>query len=363
MPKATESEPSPVATAARPRRHLSRLKKLGFAVLATCLFFVALEGALRAVGFHFLARAPEVQINGQLVAPMFRPAERYRWEGIPGVGPFNEDGFIGPRLTVRRSSGTLRIACLGDSCTQMGDPPYATVLRERLSERLGTEVEVLNAGIIGYSTEQGAARLERDVLPYRPDLVTLYFGWNDHWFMNRVSDEAIERAESRSWGWVDSVGWSRVVQLGLYGAYSWHERRAWQLNRQPYVARVSLDRYQSNLKRMIASIRRASGRPRLVTAATNMTEETPATDFTCLKDMGHTGFDTPKALHDAYVEATRAVARETRTPLFDAAVRLDGNSALFMSDHIHFTAEGIAAFADYMADAIVDPSNDSDKLD
>lgn len=353
MAQGIDSQASSLSEVSRPRRRLSRLKKLGFAAFATATFIVVLELALRVIGFHFLPRAPQVKINGELVAPMFRPAERYRWEGIPGVGPFNQDGFIGPRLSKERTPGTMRVACLGDSCTQIGDPPYSAIVRERLNEQLSVPVEVLNAGIIGYSTEQGLARLERDVLPYRPDLVTLYFGWNDHWFMNRVTDEAIERAESRSWRWVDSVGWSRVVQLGLYGAHYWHEHKLWKISKQPYVARVSLDRYQSNLKRMIELIRRSSGRPVLVTAATDMTESTPATDFTCLLDMGHTGYDTPRALHDAYVEATRAVARETRTPLIDAAQLIDGRSELFMTDHIHFNAEGTAAFAEIMADALV----------
>ncbi|MFN7979921.1 MAG: hypothetical protein U0P30_17450 [Vicinamibacterales bacterium] len=39
-------------------------------------------------------------------------------------------------------------------------------------------VEVLNAGVTGYSSFQGAARVARDVPVYRPDVV-LVFGSND----------------------------------------------------------------------------------------------------------------------------------------------------------------------------------------
>lgn len=46
---------------------------------------------------------------------------------------------------------------------------------------------MINAGISGHTTVNGLARLERDVLSHRPDLVTIMFGLND---MTRVPLEA-----------------------------------------------------------------------------------------------------------------------------------------------------------------------------
>ena len=47
-------------------------------------------------------------------------------------------------------------------------------------------MKVINAGISGHTTTEGLARLDRDVLQHKPDLVTVSFGLND---MIRVPEE------------------------------------------------------------------------------------------------------------------------------------------------------------------------------
>jgi lysophospholipase L1-like esterase len=80
--------------------------------------------------------------------------------------------------------GTLRIACLGDSWTfgmnVNQDRTYparvAALLRERPS---AGGVEVMNFGVLGYSSFQGRALLEHRVLDLHPDIVAIGFGMND----------------------------------------------------------------------------------------------------------------------------------------------------------------------------------------
>ena len=327
-------------------------KKIAFATLATIVFVGLSELTLRTLGFRFQTRSPEVMVNGRTVAPMFRHTEAYNWEPIPLEGPFNEDGFIGPRLRKARTSGVYRIAAIGDSCTQFGDPPYPAVLRELLVESMDQSVEVLNAGVTGYSTEQGLRRLGRDVLPYRPDVLTIYFGWNDHWMTNKLTDAEIAVEDAQSWQWVDYLGWSRIVQAGLYGAHIFHERQSWALNTKPAVLRVPLDQYQDNLRRIIAWARQAGAQPVLITAPTDATTETPSVGFAYRASMRGSGYDSPRALHDAYVEATRFVADETGTSLVDAAAALDLRDGLFMNDHIHLTQRGITEISALIADHV-----------
>ncbi|MCK9477929.1 MAG: GDSL-type esterase/lipase family protein [Firmicutes bacterium] len=72
----------------------------------------------------------------------------------------------------------LKIIAFGDSITQ--GSALTTDMKnwtELLSERYGTEI--INAGVAGNSSAQGLARLERDVLSLRPDLVIINFGMND----------------------------------------------------------------------------------------------------------------------------------------------------------------------------------------
>jgi lysophospholipase L1-like esterase len=344
----------------QPRGKLLRSKKLAFAVLSTFIFFAVLEGTLRLVRFRFAPRTPDVVIDGKLVAPMFRNSKNTVWEPVPGVKGFNEDRFMGARIPRERTPGTIRIAAVGDSCTQFGEPPYSAVLGELLADRVRKPVEVLNAGVAGYSTEQGKRRLEHDVAPYRPDVVLLYFGWNDHWILDRFTDAEVAADNARNWAWLDYVGWSRVVQVGLYAAHTVHERRAWGLPQQPRVLRVPPDHYQRNLEQMVARTRRLPATPILITAPSDMTFETPVTAFTNLQYLDDTEYESPKAVHDAYVDMTREVARRTGARLADAAQLFDGKSGLITRDHIHLTQPGIELLAEFLAYEVAAELNTGD---
>jgi lysophospholipase L1-like esterase len=60
------------------------------------------------------------------------------------------------------------------------DKCYVAGIRRRLNELFpAAAVSVLNAGISGDGSAGGLQRLERDVLAFRPDLVTVNFGLND----------------------------------------------------------------------------------------------------------------------------------------------------------------------------------------
>ncbi len=79
----------------------------------------------------------------------------------------------------------VKIVCLGDSVTGIyyhtgGRRAYPEMIAIGLKQ-IDPEVNVvvINAGISGHSTVNGIARLEKDVLQHRPDLVTVMFGLND----------------------------------------------------------------------------------------------------------------------------------------------------------------------------------------
>jgi lysophospholipase L1-like esterase len=79
----------------------------------------------------------------------------------------------------------VKIVCFGDSVTGVyyhtgGRRAYPEMLRlalERFSPKAA--VQVVNAGVSGNSTQNALARLDRDVLQQRPQLVTVMFGLND----------------------------------------------------------------------------------------------------------------------------------------------------------------------------------------
>lgn len=75
-------------------------------------------------------------------------------------------------------SKKLTIVAFGDSITapRKGVVTYSDVLRETFSDK---NVDVINAGIGGNTTDHAKKRFEKDVLARSPDLVIIQFGNND----------------------------------------------------------------------------------------------------------------------------------------------------------------------------------------
>ena len=100
---------------------------------------------------------------------------------------------IGSELSARKkllSGDPVKVVCFGDSVTGVY---YHSGSRRAYTDMLGialqrvsgnANVEMINAGISGHTTINALARIDRDVLAHKPDIVTVMFGLND---MTRVS--------------------------------------------------------------------------------------------------------------------------------------------------------------------------------
>ncbi len=80
----------------------------------------------------------------------------------------------------------VRVLCLGDSITRGARPgvlaPATFPARVQAALRAaGLAVEVHNSGIGAERTDLALARLDRDVISQRPDIVTVMYGTNDSW--------------------------------------------------------------------------------------------------------------------------------------------------------------------------------------
>jgi lysophospholipase L1-like esterase len=104
----------------------------------------------------------------------------------------NAAGHRGPDLPPTRPAG-YRILCIGDSITfgfGVDQPaPYPRRLEALLRARHpGLAVEVINAGVPGWSWLQGLRFLEAEGLAMRPDLVVQAHGSNDMFFPAQITD-------------------------------------------------------------------------------------------------------------------------------------------------------------------------------
>jgi lysophospholipase L1-like esterase len=96
----------------------------------------------------------------------------------------DDRGFRGPGFSPSKRPSALRVVCLGDSWTFGANvaqaDAYPQQLQGLLHERFpAADVEVLNLGVMGYTSYQGLVLLRREALALQPDVVVIAFGMND----------------------------------------------------------------------------------------------------------------------------------------------------------------------------------------
>ncbi|MCP4262240.1 MAG: hypothetical protein GY774_32775 [Planctomycetes bacterium] len=167
------------------------LQKLLLVVSSTLLILLVLEVVVR-VGFS----APKVFPH--LMRQFFEHDPLLGWRHKPNYTglfsqiehestlSYNSQGIRGPEYSLAKPENEFRIAILGDSFadgyTVEFENLFSEVLEQRLIERTGQNVEVINFGVAGYSTDQELLLYQKKVKLYQPDLTILMFHDNDVWF-------------------------------------------------------------------------------------------------------------------------------------------------------------------------------------
>lgn len=168
-----------------------RRAKLKHLLKGSLVFFAAtIASCLLAELVVVLVLGEQVKFPRHVVGADFgvrinQPGARYRHKS-PDVSVefrINSRGLRADReYPYEKPEGVKRIVSLGDSFT-VGyevevEQCFSSVL-ERELVAAGYRVEVLNAGVSGYSTAEACLYLEREMLRYDPDLVLLNFYSND----------------------------------------------------------------------------------------------------------------------------------------------------------------------------------------
>ena len=210
------------------------LRVLGKSAATTILFFLIVEIGLRAVYFarnSFVEFVPLPYVVGDDYGPIppwldnlliLKPDDALIWKNLPNArrayvdiftpvwrdsdrmallrrfAPWlpaefrhnpvwrislNADGFRSAPLAAPKRPGVFRVACIGDSWTfgmnVNQDQTYPARLASLLEGTPGSNVEVMNFGVLGYSSFQGLELLKRRVLDLHPDVLIIGFGMND----------------------------------------------------------------------------------------------------------------------------------------------------------------------------------------
>ena len=159
------------------------------ALVATLLGALIGEAAFRlleprlGVDRERLARFRDfVTTGGETALYEPRPHVLYaRPRGLPGV---NSLGFSDDEPNMTKPPGVLRVACLGSSTTEGGNPQgregsYPYFLKAAIEARLKQPVEVLNFGMSGWTSAEEMVHYFLVVQDYAPDVVVIHEAPND----------------------------------------------------------------------------------------------------------------------------------------------------------------------------------------
>lgn len=270
----------------------------------------------------------------------FRKGEEY--DGVI----INSLGYRDREVNPKKEDGAMRVICMGDSVTAQGNPGYCGYLHEMLDASAPTNQswEAFNMAVYGYSSAQGLRVFQLQTKNLEPDIITLFYGWNDHWPEMQKDRDRMSRKMSRLYGTIyeqlqDKLSFKLVHNLIIHGDVGSRIRN------EPGF-RVPPEEYKSTLKRFVEEIRSVGAKPIIITA--------PRRDvFPSKKKYSELNIDYNE-VHDEYAEYTRGIAKSENVEVLDlhkifSTAEYD---AFFSADGIHFNQEGLQKIAILLNDKI-----------
>ncbi|MBK7874476.1 MAG: SGNH/GDSL hydrolase family protein [Planctomycetes bacterium] len=246
--------------------HAARKGRFARAVAAFALGFVLLELGWRA--YLFELAPPERQGKFARLDQMpesafrFRPhphlvyALNERFVSADGKNRHNGHGTRGPDFVVPKPAGVVRIVCIGGSTTyETGVKDDAETYPAKMGELLRTrhgraDVEVINAGVPGYTSFESLILLALRALEWQPDYVLYYDNTND--VHPRLVEPAVFASDDAGYRkpWDDDVRWwdhSLVVRwLGVQMGFSPRNALVDRATREENQARDKADALARN---------------------------------------------------------------------------------------------------------------------
>lgn len=256
----------------------------------------------------------------------FVPDSLLFWKPKPGAWRYNRDGFVGTvtasSAREAQESGGCTILVIGDSNTQgIADFSWPEKLNE-LYETQGRATRVVNAGVAGYSSYQGAKFFINKTKVLDPDVVMVSFGWNDMTPDMGMPDNKFFPFSSPIY---NALSISRLY-LVIRGIFSPRSQ-----NGEQYHPRVSISEYRENLRMIIALAKQRANKIVLLTRPYNPEHMV----WNSVSPLMRGGWR--KYVYD-YNNAVRDLAQEQGVPLLDFETQFSSDAANFLDDS-HFTRE------------------------
>ncbi len=331
------------------------MAKLGklilFSLLPLIILIVLLEVILRLMGFMYSQTPLEMRILEEKRTGAMQSV--LAWGDHMGTKLVKDsvelwvpaEGFA-KGYSVTKPKDVVRVATLGDSCTWFcvgSDEPYPKIIEAVLNQKQAKRVEVLNAGVGSHSSYQGLQRLKHTVLPYKPDIITVSYGWNDHW-ISLIEDKNVKVQSELVTNIINFLERFRTFQLMNKIITQVRPKDADSSQK----LRVVPADYMKNLNTIIDIAQKNHIKVILMTAPYYLPNFQPTSFFPYPKEK-------LIPLHQEYNQIVRMVAKERGVALVDleAISQLLPEGMLLSKDGIHFGKTGCQFVAEVLAQKIM----------
>jgi len=341
----------------------SRLRELTFVAVALVLVLGLTECLLRVVGFRFVpvplltttTWGPEQlkAMNEDLGGNIFQPDDLLFWSMRPGakvdMRQVNELGLLNGPVEVPKPKDLYRILCLGDSCTAIGPVAYPMILQKRLSivRKPDKQFEVINAGVFAYTSFQGFRLFRHRLADVQPDLVTICYGWNDHYLTLGYPDKLLQARETQAPGILRLLRPLRLYQMVRRVVLAAQMQSTGETR-----IRVAPEDYRENLCGMVDLAKKTGSRAILLTSPSNHSPGRVPEFF--VKTQKAESGEALIVRHRNYNEIVRRLAAEKRVEVLDldAVFNERNKDELFMQDGVHPNRYGRHLIAEALSDRL-----------
>ncbi|MBN8548576.1 MAG: hypothetical protein J0M12_04595 [Deltaproteobacteria bacterium] len=321
----SEAAPDPQEKSTPAPRNSNWRNGLLMAFGSLAFTFLAIEIGLRLWGFSYRLYPEKIEFGWPRPSVMedrYTPDNELLW--VPKE-------YQSQLSQLQESKPTLIF--MGDSCTEFGT--YDKFFSEKAKQfGLKEPLTTAKVGVGGWTSYQGLQQMKRDIAPLHPAVVTIYYGWNDHWIGFGIQDKEIGRLRSPLFTLLEH---SRFIQLLVKAVISQGQDKK---NTMPL--RVSEEDFRNNLRGIVKTAKESGITPVLLTApSSHQKGKEPG----YLKQRHLKNLDELIPLHQRYVSIVREVAAESKVPLCDLAKDFatlppeDLSKLYFNKDGIHLTKE------------------------
>lgn len=345
-------------------RTVSLAVKLIAALVSVALFIVFIELALALLAPDLYQANQFFPSNRDIDFPeVYDRDARLMWRFHPGITTtsrlfsdldysINSSGMRGPEVSAK--SDTYRIIALGNSCTfgwgvAFGDT-WVHRLQKLLNEQMSNRtIEVINAGVPGYTSLQGKRYLADDLIALQPDMVLVMFGHNDHFPAGRgISDSAQQLDNSiliESQNLLSKLRLYRLLRKGFLQVTS--DTTKARLDDIGSVKRVSQHEFFVNLREIARIAKDFDMQPVLLIPPVASLENYYEGSEGAVSNFHH--------LHELYQKQMVRASQYEEAPIVDLQAAFSDYHTLFddaNNDPIHFNRQGHQVAARAIAEAI-----------